>query len=193
MSDLISHHGKVLYWGTSEWPAEAIFAATEFARANGLVPPSTEQAQYNLLVRHRVEEEYKDLYSRIGLGLMVWSPLAYGLLAGRYTGASPTGGRLARAGYAWLREELLGEREVERLAAAARLAELAEELGMTPACLSMAWVLSNQNVSTAITGVSNLGQLHDTLDSLSLLEKGMIGPLREPLEALFESDAHGSR
>ncbi|MGN6215481.1 MAG: aldo/keto reductase [Solirubrobacterales bacterium] len=185
MSDLVSHHGKVLYWGTSEWPADLIVEADRFARANGLVPPTTEQAQYNLFVRHRVEKEYVDLYERLGLGLTVWSPLAYGLLAGRYRSSVPADARLGRPGYEWLREEILGERERERLAAAGRFALLADQHGVSPARLSMAWVLSNPNVSTAITGASNPAQLRDTLGALELIEAGTVKALGDGLEALF--------
>jgi voltage-dependent potassium channel beta subunit len=168
MSDLITGHGKVLYWGTSEWPATDIVEAHRIASEEGLVPPSTEQAQYNLFVREKVEAEYEaaGLYRSLGLGLMVWSPLAYGLLAGRYNGSGRTDGRISRPGFEWLRDSLLGTEREQRLAAARDLAVLASEHGMTPAQMSIAWVLRNPNVSTAITGASSLGQLRDTVGAL---------------------------
>jgi len=185
MSDLISHHGKVLYWGTSEWPAALIAEADEFARANGLIPPVTEQAQYNLFVRRRVEEEYAELYERLGLGLMVWSPLAYGLLAGRYQSSIPADARLGREGYGWLRAEILGDDGDRRLEAARRFGELAREHGLSPARLGMAWVLANQNVSTAITGASRPEQLRDTLGAIELVEAGVVAGLADEIEPLF--------
>jgi voltage-dependent potassium channel beta subunit len=185
MSDLISHHGKVLYWGTSEWPATAILAAHEFARANGLVAPTTEQAQYNLFARCRVEDEYAELYRGVGLGLTVWSPLACGLLAGRYGPVRVSDGRLARGGYEWLKAEILGDLESERLDAARQLGRIAAEHGATPAQLSMAWVLSNRNVASAITGASVPAQLRDSLRSLDLLQSGLIEELRETLDHVF--------
>jgi voltage-dependent potassium channel beta subunit len=170
MSDLISHQGKVLYWGTSEWPAPAIAEAHRVARELGLVAPVTEQAQYNLFTRSRVEREYADLYTGLGLGLTVWSPLAYGLLTGRYNERLDATGRLSRAGYKWLRDGVLGDRARQRLDAVRAFCALAREHGISPAQLSMAWVLGNPNVSTAITGASNVGQLRETVATVELLD-----------------------
>jgi voltage-dependent potassium channel beta subunit len=190
MSDLIAHQGKVLYWGTSEWPAATVAEADRLARANGLVPPVTEQPQYNLLVRDRVEGEYRELCRRLGLGLTTWSPLAYGLLAGRYRSDSfPAGARLARAEYGWLREEVFGERKREHLRRARELVALAEECGCSAAQLSMAWVLVNPLVSTAITGASSQGQLEDTLGCLQLLESGAIADLADRIGRIFPAAA----
>lgn len=185
MSDLVSHQGKVLYWGTSEWPAEAIFAADRFARDNGLVPPTTEQTQYNLCVRRRVEDEYPKVVASLGLGLMAWSPLAHGLLAGRYRDALPAKARLNRRGYEWLREEVLGAAEADRLRAGRELCEIADDHGVSPAQLSMAWVLRNPGVCTAITGASSSAQLRDTLGALRLVDSELLAATAGRLEEVF--------
>jgi voltage-dependent potassium channel beta subunit len=187
MSDLISHQGKVLYWGTSEWPASAIAEAHQLARELGLIAPVTEQAQYNLLSRSRVESEYADLYASLGLGLTVWSPLAYGLLTGRYNdNGVDESGRLSRPGYEWLRDSVLGDRGQQRLAAVRALCSMAAEYGVSPAQLSIAWVLGNPNVSTAITGASSIDQLRETVAAVALLDRFAPG-LRSEMDRLFDS------
>jgi voltage-dependent potassium channel beta subunit len=184
MSDLISHQGKVLYWGTSEWPPAAIAKACEVAKERHLVAPIVEQARYNLLARSRVEEEYGPLFERLGLGLSVWSPLAYGLLTGKYNAGFPRGARLARRGYESLRDEVLDERARARLEAVERLCALAGEVGMSPAQLSLLWVLGNPVVSTAITGASTLDQLRETVGAVAFLRQ-LTPSLREEAGALF--------
>lgn len=185
MSDLVCHYGKVLYWGTSEWPARAIVEAHSVARALGLVAPIVEQPQYNLLTRGRVEREYRSLYGELGMGLTTWSPLAYGLLAGRYNDGIYGHGRLGRTGYEWLRDSVLGERGARRLAAVRALCAVARERGCSPAQLSMAWVLSNPDVSTAITGASKPEQLRETVAAIELLEDLLPGWRRE-IGCLFD-------
>jgi voltage-dependent potassium channel beta subunit len=186
MSDLISHQGKVLYWGTSEWSATAIAEAHRVARELGLIAPVTEQAQYNLLTRSRVEREYADLYTGLGLGLTAWSPLAYGLLTGRYNQKLDASGRLARVGYEWLRDSVLGDRSQQRLAAVRKFCALALEHGFSPAQLGMAWVLGNRNVSTAITGASNVDQLRETVAAVELLNR-LTPALRDELSRVFDA------
>jgi voltage-dependent potassium channel beta subunit len=187
MSDLISHQGKVLYWGTSEWSAQAITEAHRVARELGLVAPITEQAQYNLLTRSRVEREYAELYSDPGLGLTIWSPLAYGLLTGRYNEGLDVDGRLARAGYEWLRDGVLGESPRRLTAAVRAFCLLAREHGVAPAQLSMAWVLRNDNVSTAITGASSIAQLRETVAAVDLPDL-LTRALCDELDRLFTGD-----
>jgi len=187
MSDLISYHGKVLYWGTSEWSAADIFRAHEIARERNLVAPIIEQAQYNLFTRSRVEGEYADLFGRLGLGLSVWSPLAYGLLTGKYNDGFPVDARLSREGYEWLRGDLLGERSESRLEVVRRMCETAAGLEMSPAQLSILWVLANPNVSTAITGASSPRQLRETVGALGLVEQ-MTPALRMDIGAAFPDD-----
>jgi voltage-dependent potassium channel beta subunit len=186
MSDLIAHHGKVLYWGTSEWPAAAIEEAHRVARQDGLVAPVCEQSQYNLLTRTRVEREYGELYERLGMGLTVWSPLAYGLLTGRYNDGMDAPGRLARPGYEWLCEEVFASNARARVAAVRAFCECAREHGFAPAQLALAWVLDNARVSTAITGASSAEQLRETVAAVALLDQ-LTPALRAQLDGIFDA------
>jgi len=142
MSDLI-RQGKILYWGTSEWPPERVIEACDVAPATGGYPPVVEQLQYNLMERRRVEEDFARIPDRFGLGLTVWSPLAYGLLAGRYDDGFPARARLSDPAYAWLRSSALGRDEERTLARYRGANALARKWGMEPAVLALAWVLRN--------------------------------------------------
>lgn len=170
MDDLI-RSGKVLYWGTSEWPAELILRAHAFARAEHLHPPRMEQPEYNLLHRTRVEVEYAPLYREVGLGTTTWSPLASGVLSGKYADGVPAGSRLATPGFEWLRERLHGAEGEARLARARRLAALARELDVTSAQLAIAWCLNNPHVSSVILGASRRAQLEENLGALPLVKR----------------------
>ena len=165
MSDMITA-GKALYWGTSEWPAEALREAWDVAERHHLHKPVVEQPQYNLLWRDRVEQEYAPLYEGIGLGLTTWSPLASGLLTGKYLDGVPEGSRASLPGYEWLRNLLTDE---ARNATVARLAEVADDLGCTLAQLSIAWCVKNPHVSTVITGASRVSQVHENLSALDVV------------------------
>ncbi len=167
MSDLITQ-GKALYWGTSEWSAADIRAAWEIADRHHLHKPVMEQPQYHLFHRQRVEKEYARLYDDIGLGLTTWSPLASGLLTGKYRNGVPEGSRGAMESVAFLRDGLLNP---EKNAAVAKLEPIAAELGGTLAQLAIAWVAKNPRVSTVITGASKLPQLQANLGALALLDK----------------------
>jgi voltage-dependent potassium channel beta subunit len=167
MSDLITQ-GKALYWGTSEWSAADIRAAWEIAERHHLHKPVMEQPQYHLFHRQRVEQEYARLYEDIGLGLTTWSPLASGLLTGKYKAGVPEGSRGAMENMAFLRDGLLNAAKNE---AVAKLEPIAAELGGTLAQLALAWVGKNPRVSTVITGASKLSQLQQNLGALALLEK----------------------
>lgn len=167
MSDMISQ-GKVLYWGTSEWSADEIRAAWEIAERHHLHKPLMEQPQYHLFHRRKVEQEYARLYEDIGLGLTTWSPLASGLLTGKYQGGVPEGSRGAMEGMAFLRDGLTNP---AKNAAVAQLAPIAAELGGTVAQLALAWAAKNPHVSTVITGASNVGQLQANLGALALLDR----------------------
>jgi len=167
MSDMISA-GKALYWGTSEWPAEALREAWDIAERHHLHKPVVEQPQYNLLWRDRVEQEYAPLYESIGLGLTTWSPLASGLLSGKYLDGVPEGSRATLPGYEWLRDLLT---DAERNQNVARLQEIADELGCTLAQLSIAWCAKNPNVSSVITGASRVEQVHENLAALEVIPK----------------------
>src|SRR6202035_5963087 len=159
MSDLIAQ-GKVLYWGTSEWSAQEIMQAFTVARQYNLVPPSMEQPQYSLLARERVEKEYARLYSEIGLGTTIWSPLASGLLTGKYNEGIPKETRLGFESNEWLRDEIIRK---EKVAKVKELATVAGDLGISQAVLAIAWCLKHPNVSTVILGASKEKQLEETL------------------------------
>ncbi len=167
MSDLITQ-GKALYWGTSEWSASDIRAAWEIAERHHLHKPVMEQPQYHLFHRKRVEQEYARLYEDIGLGLTTWSPLASGLLTGKYQAGAPAGSRGAMDNMAFLRDGLL---DPAKNKAVAQLAPIAAELGGTLAQLALAWVAKNPHVSTVITGASKVDQLKSNLAALALMEK----------------------
>jgi voltage-dependent potassium channel beta subunit len=169
MHNLVTQ-GKVLYWGTSEWTAEEIAEAYEFAHANHLTPPTMEQPQYNLLDRERFEVEYAPLYEKYGLGTTVWSPLASGALTGKYLDGIPEGSRATLPGYEWLRKHMVeSERGQERMARVKNLVPIAEELGTSMSKLAIAWCLLNPNVSTVILGASRVEQLEENLKALEVL------------------------
>ena len=167
MSDLITQ-GKALYWGTSEWSAADIHSAWHLADRHGWHKPVMEQPEYNLFHRKRVEQEYARLYQDTGLGLTTWSPLASGLLTGKYRQGVPDGSRGAMDSMAFLRETLLDK---QKNAAVAALEPIAQELGCTLAQLALAWVAHNPQVSTVITGASKLSQLQSNLGALDVLAK----------------------
>ena len=168
--DALIRQGKVLYWGTSEWSADAILDAHAIARAHALQPPTMEQPQYNLLHRERVEREYAPLYREHGMGTTVWSPLASGLLTGKYTDGISADSRLALEGYTWLQRSLQGEDGERRLERSRRFVAVAKELGVDPAPLAIAWCLRNPNVSTVILGASRREQLLKNLEAPALVE-----------------------
>jgi voltage-dependent potassium channel beta subunit len=167
MHDMI-RTGKALYWGTSEWSAAEIMEAWEIAERRHLSKPVMEQPQYNLLHRDRVEQEYARLYNDIGIGTTVWSPLASGVLTGKYNNGVPPGSRATVKGYEWLAETIL---EVTNLAKARRLAPIAAGLGCTMAQMSLAWCLKNPNVSTVITGASRAEQVTENMRALDVVSK----------------------
>ena len=162
----IIEQGKALYWGTSEWSADEIRAAWEVAERHHLHKPVMEQPQYHLLHRGRVEREYARLYDDLGLGLTTWSPLASGLLTGKYRNGVPAGSRGAIESVSFLREGLLDSR---RNAAVGELEAVARELGCSVAQLALAWVARNPRVSTVILGASRLEQLQENLGALAVL------------------------
>ncbi len=167
--DTLIRQGKVLYWGTSEWPAERIREAHEIARAHHLHAPSMEQPQYNLLHRERVEKEYAPLYDEFGMGTTIWSPLASGLLTGKYRDGIPDDSRLNLPGYEWLREMVMDD--PARLEKANRVAAVAEEAGIAPATFAIAWCLKNPHVSTVMLGASKPDQLKQNLEAMDVVER----------------------
>ncbi|GAB1621279.1 aldo/keto reductase [Agarivorans albus] len=164
MHDLVSQ-GKVMYWGTSEWSAQQITEAWAVAKAENLHAPVMEQPQYNMMVRDKVEAEYLPLYSLTGLGTTIFSPLASGLLTGKYLNGVPENSRLSLPGYEWLRDMLIGENN--KLEQIAQLNQLAQQLDMPLHHLALNWCLRTPNVSSVILGVSKLEQLEDNLQALT--------------------------
>src|SRR5437870_1997359 len=160
MGDLVAQ-GKVFYWGTSEWSAEDIMQAYRVARELRLVPPTMEQPQYNMFHRDKVESEFALLYREIGLGAAVWSPLASGLLTGKYNSGDPGDTRISLPGYGWLREQFQTEEARRRLAKVKQLAKVADELATTLPKLAVAWCLKNPNGSTVITCASKPAQVKE--------------------------------
>jgi len=169
MHNLITQ-GKILYWGTSEWTAEEITEAYEFAEKNHLSPPTMEQPQYNLLDRKRFEIEYKPIFEKYGMGTTTWSPLASGALTGKYLEGIPEGSRASLEGYEWLKKSMVeSERGQERMTKVAALAPIAEEMEVKLSNLAIAWCLLNENVSTVILGASKVEQLEENLKSVEVL------------------------
>src|SRR5471032_2338331 len=167
MSDIIGQ-GKALYWGTSEWSADEIRTAYDIAERHHLHKPVMEQPEYNLLHRNRVENEYKRLYEDIGLGLTTWSPLASGLLTGKYKGGIPGDSRGAMQNMSFLHDALTDQ---AKNAAVAKLEPIARDLGATTAQLAIAWVAKNPRVSSVITGASSVTQLKDNLKAAEIIAK----------------------
>jgi len=165
MSDIVSS-GKALYWGTSEWSADEIRAAWEVAERHHLHKPVMEQPQYNLFTRKRVEQEYARLYDDLGLGLTTWSPLASGVLTGKYLEGVPDDSRAALPGYDWLKDAVTDRK---RSATVRQLIAVADDLGCTLGQLAIAWCAHNPRVSTVITGASRLSQLEENLGAMDVV------------------------
>jgi len=166
MHDLIDR-GKVLYWGTSEWAADEIRAAWEIAERHHLHKPVMEQPQYNMFERSKVEIEYARLYDDIGLGTTIWSPLASGLLTGKYRDGVPDDSRAALAGYEWLARSITNPNRIEQVE---QLRPIADELGCTLAQLALAWCAANPRVTTVITGASRASQVTENFAAIEVLD-----------------------
>jgi voltage-dependent potassium channel beta subunit len=165
MSDMIER-GEALYWGTSEWSADEIRAAWDIADRHHLHKPVMEQPQYNILTRERVEKEYARLYEDIGLGTTIWSPLASGLLTGKYLDGVPEGSRATLPGYEWLRTLLTDKASNAKVA---EVKKIADELGVPLAQFSLAWCAKNPHVSTVITGASSADQVRENMGALDVM------------------------
>jgi voltage-dependent potassium channel beta subunit len=165
----VIREGKAFYWGTSEWSAAEIMRATEFARRNNLRPPSMEQPQYNMFHRKRFEEEYAPLYKELEYGTTTWSPLYGGILTGKYnSGEIPEGSRASLKQFEWVKKRAQNE---EKLAVARKLAKVADDLGVSMAQMSLAWLLKNPNVSTVITGASKVSQVEENMKAVEIKAK----------------------
>jgi voltage-dependent potassium channel beta subunit len=164
----IIEQGKALYWGTSEWSAAEVVAAIDIAERHHLHKPVMEQPQYNMLVRERFEKEYARMFKDYGYGSTIWSPLASGLLSGKYNQGIPADSRGALKGYEWLLPRLTN---ADALAKVKAVQPVADELGCTLAQLAIAWCLKNPNVSTVITGASRVAQLHENMKALEVVAK----------------------
>ena len=182
--DFVISQGKALYWGTSEWSAAQIMEAHAIARREHLVPPTMEQPQYNMFERARVEQEYLPLYSSIGLGTTTWSPLASGLLTGKYNDGCPQGTRASLPGYEWLRERLMGEEAAANIGRVRALAPLAGELGSRLAQLAIACCAANPHVRPLITGASRPEQVAENMAALAWVDQ-MRGGLRERIDEIL--------
>lgn len=165
MNTLIQQ-GKILYWGTSEWSAAEIVEAHMVAKQLGLEGPAVEQPEYNLFNRRKMESEFLSIFKNIGMGTTIWSPLASGLLTGKYNNGIPEGTRLSLEGYEWLKDATLVDDKISKVI---KLADLAEELGVSLSTLSIAWCISNPNVTTAILGATKESQLTENLKALDVL------------------------
>lgn len=181
------HHliaqGKVLYWGTSEWSAQEIMEAHMFAKQNHLIGPVVEQPEYNLFTRHKIEVEFEQLYKTVGLGTTIWSPLASGILTGKYNDSFPTETRLGMDGLDWLKDKNFTEGKIQKAIA---LTKLSAEIGLSLPVLSLAWCLKNNNVSTVILGASKTSQLSENLKAISAQEL-LTTDVLERIELIMEN------
>ncbi|MEM9389821.1 MAG: aldo/keto reductase [Bacteroidota bacterium] len=182
MHNLIQQ-GLVLYWGTSEWSAQEIMEAHRVADQYNLIGPTMEQPQYNMLVRDKVEVEYSQIYKTVGLGTTIWSPLASGILSGKYNDGFPEGTRLGIGGMEWLKDRTLAEENLNRVK---KVSELAGELGVSMPLLAIAWCLKNENVSTVILGASKTGQLAENLKAFDVLPQ-LTNEVMDTIDTLLEN------
>jgi voltage-dependent potassium channel beta subunit len=182
--DIVIKQGKAFYWGTSEWRAADIMRADGIARQYGLTPPTMEQPQYNMFVRERVEQEYLPLYQELGYGTTIWSPLASGLLTGKYNDGIPADSRAALQGYAWLRDTVITEDSVAKVR---QLKPIADDLGCTLAQLGLAWCLKNPHVSSVITGASRAAQVTENMRALDVVPR-LTDDVMARIEAILEDE-----
>jgi voltage-dependent potassium channel beta subunit len=182
MNTLIQQ-GKILYWGTSEWSGVEIMEAHRVAAAQHLIGPSVEQPQYNLFERGKMENEYLEIFKNLGMGTTIWSPLASGLLTGKYNDGIPEGSRFQLEGFEWLRDRLLMQDSIKKVQ---QLGVLAKALKVSTASLSIAWCIKNPNVSTAILGATNKAQLVDNLTAIDTAAL-LTAEIMEQIEGIVET------
>ena len=182
MNTLIQQ-GKIFYWGTSEWSGVEIMEAHRVAKEYGLIGPTMEQPQYNLFERKKVEREFQHIYDFVGLGTTIWSPLASGLLTGKYNEGIPKNSRLALTEMGWLKDRLIADDKIKKVK---KLSELATKLGVKTASLSIAWCIKNPHVTTAILGATKKQQLLDNLKSIEVVEK-LTPDVMEKIEKIMQT------
>lgn len=186
----IINQGKALYWGTSEWSARQIRQAYDIARQEHLIPPTMEQPQYNMFYRDKVENEFEPLYKEIGLGTTTWSPLASGILTGKYNEGIPKDSRLALKKYQWLKAQFESEKGKAMIEKARQLKTVADELGISMADMALAWCLKNPNVSTVITGASKPRQVRQNMKALDSVDK-VTDEVMEKIESILKNKPKG--
>jgi len=182
----VINQGKAFYWGTSEWNAQQITEAYGIARREHLIPPLMEQPEYNMFHRERVEREYEPLYIEIGMGTTIWSPLASGMLTGKYNQGIPSESRLNVEGYDWLRKRFENEEGKRRIDIVGQLMPIAADLGCSMAQMAIAWCLKNPNVSTVITGASKREQVIENMKALEVVDK-LSPDVMEKIEAVLDN------
>ena len=178
----IVESGKAFYWGTSEWPAADIMAAIEIAERHHLHKPVMEQSQYNMFHRERFEVDYARLFKDYGYGSTIWSPLASGLLTGKYNKGIPEGSRATLPHYDWLIESVTDKTKLDKVA---KLGKVADDLGVPMAQMALAWVLKNPNVSTVITGASKLKQLKQNMKALDVVDQ-LTADVMEKIDSILK-------
>ena len=169
--DVLIQQGKVLYWGTSEWEAEQLSEAYSVAQNFNLTPPTMEQPEYNLFNRGKIEKDYLPLYKQYGLGTTTWSPLASGLLTGKYNHGFPSNSRVFVKGYEWIKEKFESEETIQKIGKVKELQPIAESLNISLTQLSLGYCIKNPNVSTVILGATKKEQLKENLSTLQILDK----------------------
>jgi len=183
--DILVRQGKILYWGTSEWDIFPLMQAINFARDNGLIPPSVEQPRYHLMARSRVENDLAPLCQELGLGLTTFSPLNYGILSGKYNNGIPENSRAGLDDMGWLRDRITPQ-AIDKVKS---LTAIANDLGATTAQLAIAWLLRRKEVSSVITGATRVEQLDENLASAEIAEK-LDDHTLEAIDSLFPQDHH---
>lgn len=187
MHNLITQ-GKILYWGTSEWSAQEIMEAHMVAKQYNLIGPTMEQPQYNMLHRQKVEVEYSQIYKTVGLGTTIWSPLASGVLTGKYNQKSqPKDTRLVMEGMDWLKDTVVTKENLDKVA---KLEKIAKKLGLSLPVLAITWCLKNENVSTVMLGASKLSQLEENFKAIEAKAKLTPGVMEEIEKALNNKPIH---
>ena len=166
--NILIQQGKILYWGTSEWSGVEIMEAHRVADKLGLIGPAMEQPEYNMLQRNKMENEFLEIFKNVGMGTTIWSPLASGLLTGKYNDGIPEDSRLALQGFDWLKNRLMTE---DKLSKVRQLKEVASDLGTSQATLAIAWCIANKNVTTAILGATKKEQLLENFKALEVYPK----------------------